>query len=74
MSLLRQLSRGLHVLMHRRAADEDLADEVKYFVDQATAQFVASGLSPEEAHRAAKLEAGSMDVVREEKPDSVLRL
>jgi hypothetical protein len=39
MSLLRQLSRGLRILTRRRAADEDLADEVLHSVDQATAEF-----------------------------------
>lgn len=66
MSLWRQLSRGLRVLMHRRAADEDVADEVQHFVDQAAAEFVAGGLSPEEARRAAKVEVGTVDVVREQ--------
>jgi putative ABC transport system permease protein len=66
MSLWRQLSRGLRVLTHRRAADKDVADEIQHFVDQAAAEFVASGLSPEEAQRAAKLEMGTMDDVREQ--------
>jgi putative ABC transport system permease protein len=66
MSLWRQLSRGLRVLMHRRAADQDVADEVQHFVDQAAAESVTRGLSPEEARRAARLEVGTMDVVREQ--------
>ena len=66
MSLFRQLSRGLRVLTRRHDADEDLADEVQHFVDQATAEFVGTGLSLEEARRAAKLQVRSMDVVREE--------
>ena len=70
MSLWRQLSRGLRVLMHRRAADEDVADEVQHFVDQAAAEFVAGGLSPEEARRAAKVEVGTVDVVREQVRES----
>ena len=34
MSLWRHVSRGLHVLTHRRAADQDIADEVQHFLDQ----------------------------------------
>jgi putative ABC transport system permease protein len=66
MSLWRQVSRGLRVLTHRHAADEDVADEVQHFLDQAAAEFVARGLSPEEARRAAKLEVGTVDAMREE--------
>ena len=66
MSLLRQLSRGLRVLTRRRAADNDLAEELQHFVDQSTQKFVEAGLSYEEAHRAARLEVGAMDIVRQE--------
>jgi putative ABC transport system permease protein len=66
MSLWRHLSRGLRVLTQRRAADEELADEVHHYTDQAAAEFVESGLSPEEARRAARLEVGNMDAVREQ--------
>lgn len=37
MSLWRQLTRGLRVITHRSAADQDVADEVQDFLDQATA-------------------------------------
>jgi putative ABC transport system permease protein len=66
MSLWRELTRGLRVLMNRRAADQDVADEVQDYYDQATAALVASGLSPADARRAAQVELGNMTVVREE--------
>ena len=66
MSLWRQLSHGLRVLTHRRTADEDVADEVRHFVEEATAESVARGLSTKEARRAARLEVGNMDAVREQ--------
>jgi putative ABC transport system permease protein len=66
MSLWRELTRGLRVLLNRRAADQDVADEVRDYYDQATAALVASGLSPAEARRAAYAELGNMTVVREE--------
>lgn len=66
MSLWRQLTRGLRVLVHRRAADQDLADEVTDYLDQLTAAHIASGLAPTDARRAARLELGNTTVVREE--------
>ncbi|HET9983747.1 MAG TPA: ABC transporter permease [Longimicrobiales bacterium] len=66
MSLWRQLTRGLRVLVRRDAADRDLADEVQHYFEEATAALVASGLAPDEARRAARLELGDMLSVREE--------
>ena len=47
-------------------ADHDLADEVRHFLEQATAAHLARGLSPDEARRAARLELGNTTVVREQ--------
>src|SRR5712692_8380709 len=66
MSLWRQLTAGVRVLTRREAADQDIADEVQYYFDQATAAFVAKGLSPDAARRAAWLEMGNATVVREQ--------
>ena len=66
MSLWRQLSRGLRTLVRREAADRDLADEVEHFLEQATADRVARGLSPEEASRATRQQLGDEARVREE--------
>src|SRR5215470_15481913 len=66
MSLWRQLSHGLRVPTHRRGADKDVADEVRHFLEEAADESVARGLSPEEARRAARLEVGNMDAVREQ--------
>jgi putative ABC transport system permease protein len=65
MSLWRQLTRGLRVLAHREAADQDVADEVEHYLAQSTADLEARGLSPEEARRAARRELGNLTVVRE---------
>src|SRR6185295_13236600 len=66
MSLWRQLTRGLRVLTHRRAADQDVADEVQHYLELATAAHLARGLSTAEAYRAARLELGSVTSVREQ--------
>ena len=66
MSIWRQLTRGLRVLTNRGAADRDVADEVQDYLEQATAEFVARGMSPGEARRAARLELGNTTRVEEE--------
>jgi putative ABC transport system permease protein len=66
MSLWRQLTSGLRVLTHRSAADQDVADEVHHYFEQATAALIARGLSPDEARRTARLELGTMTTVREQ--------
>ena len=66
MSLWRQLTRGLRVLTKGAAADQDVADEVQHYLDEATAAHLARGLSPEDARRAARLECGNATVVREQ--------
>jgi putative ABC transport system permease protein len=65
-SLWRQLTRGLRVLIHSQAADRDAGDELEHYLRQATDAFVASGLAPEAARRAARLELGSPTVIHEE--------
>jgi predicted permease len=69
MAFWRQLSRGLHVLIRRRAADRDLDDEVRHYLDEAADVYVARGLSPAEARRAARLDVGSTISVREQVRD-----
>ena len=66
MSVWRQLARGLRALVNRRAADQEIADEVESYLEQAAAELAARGLSPEEARRAARLNLGSVTVVREQ--------
>jgi putative ABC transport system permease protein len=66
MSLFRQLKRGLRSLTNRAAADQDVADEVQQYLEEATAAWTARGLSAEDARRAARLELGNMTVVQEQ--------
>jgi predicted permease len=61
----RQLTRGLRGLLQRRAVDQDAADEVADYLEQAAAAHRARGLSPAEAVRAARLELGNVTGVRE---------
>src|ERR1035438_913908 len=66
MSFWRHLARGLRALANRRAADQDIADEVESYLEQATAALEASGLSPDEARRVARSELSSATAVREQ--------
>jgi putative ABC transport system permease protein len=66
MSLWRQLTHGFSTLLHRHAADQDVADEVEHYVEEATAAFMTRGLSPQDARRAARLELGNPSVAREQ--------
>jgi len=65
-SVWRQLARGLRVLANRRAADQDIADEVESYLEQATTALEASGLSPDEARRRARSELSNATAVREQ--------
>ena len=66
MSLWRQFTRGVSVLADPRAADREVAEEIDHYLQEVTAGFVAKGLSPDDARRAARLELGSQTAVREQ--------
>lgn len=66
MSFWRQFTRGLRVLGNRKGADQETAEEIDHYLEEATAAFVARGLPPDEARRAARLELGSATAVREQ--------
>lgn len=66
MSLWRQISQGLRALIHPTDADNDLADEVQHYLDQATAESIARGLTPDDARRAARNELGNAVVMRDQ--------
>ena len=66
MSLWRHLSRGIRVLVHRKAADNDLSDELRHYTDQATAELTARGVSETDARRAAQIQIGNMTVAHEQ--------
>jgi len=63
--MFRHLFRGLRALANRKAVDQDIADEVASYLEQAAAALVESGLSPDEARRVARL-GGNETTVREQ--------
>ncbi len=66
MSLWRQFTRGARGLGNKRAADQEIADEVSHYLEEATAAFMARGFSPEDARRAAQRDLGSATAVRQQ--------
>lgn len=66
MSLWRRLSRGARALFRSRQVEQDLADEVRHYLDAAADAGLAGGLSPQAAERAARLELGNVTAVREQ--------
>jgi hypothetical protein len=54
------------VLGNRNVADQEIADEVNQYLDETTAAFVARGLSPDEALRAARLKLSGTTAVGEQ--------
>ena len=61
----RHLTHGLRVLTRPAAADRDIDDELRHWVDEAAAQHAARGLDPAAARRAALAEIGPPTLVRE---------
>jgi predicted permease len=55
-----------HALVRRRRFEEGMDEEVRFHIEQYTDDLVRSGLSPEEAARRARLEFGSVDLVKTE--------
>lgn len=66
MALWRPLVRGLRALARRREAEQERADEVEHYLEQAAAEHRRRGLAPEAALRAARAEVGSATTVRQE--------
>jgi len=66
MALWRQAVRGLRALLNRSSADRDIGDEVEHYFEEAAAALERTGLSPDEARRAARLELGNVTAVREQ--------
>ena len=62
----RQVARGWQALTRRSEADREIADEVQDYLDRATAEHVAHGLTAEDGRRAAQREMGNATSVREE--------
>jgi predicted permease len=72
----RAITLGLRRLLHRRAADRDLNDEIAQYLSAAADEYVRAGLTPAQAERQARLDFGGVeaakDAVREAGWESIL--
>lgn len=69
MRVLYQLAALFRALFRSERVDADLADEMRFHVERETEANIARGMSPEAAHRAARLTFGSIDASHESSRD-----
>jgi putative ABC transport system permease protein len=60
----------LRSLFHRQKADEELDEELRDHIEQKTQQYIAQGMTPQEARRSAVLEMGGLEKRKEECRDA----
>ena len=66
MSILRKLTSGLRSLLHKEEVEQEMDEELRGFLDAAVKEKMRSGMSHDKALRAARVEMGSLDSVKEE--------
>jgi putative ABC transport system permease protein len=66
MSILRNLTSGLRALFHKEEVEHEMDEELRGYLDAAAKEKMRSGMSHDEARRAARVEMGSLDAVKEE--------
>jgi len=65
MSPLHNLAGGLRNLFRKKQVEQEMNEELRDYLDKAVQEHVRSGMSPEEALRAARVEMGSLEAVKE---------
>ena len=68
--MLRKLRSLAQNIFRRKKVETDLDSEIHGYLDQLRDEKIASGMSPEEAERAARLELGGLDQVKEQVRDA----
>ncbi len=66
MSFWTNLTGGLRALFRKRESEREMDDELRAWLETATAERIRSGMSPGEARRSAQVEMGSMEFVKDE--------
>src|SRR5437660_1127397 len=66
MSLLQHIASGLRSLLRKERVSRELDEELNGFLDMAAEEKMKHGMSRKDAHRAVRLERGSLDVTKEE--------
>jgi putative ABC transport system permease protein len=65
MGLWTNLSAGLRGLVRKHQAEQELDDELRDFLEKSAAEKMCAGMTRENAHRAARLEMGGVEAVKE---------
>jgi putative ABC transport system permease protein len=66
MSWWNNLSGGLRALLEKRRAEQEMDEELRGYRQASEEQKMASGMTAEEARRAARVEMGSLEAVKDE--------
>jgi len=61
-----KLSSWLRFLLHQRETDQALDEEIQFHLDTKTDQYIEKGMTPEAARRAARIELGGVEQVKEQ--------
>src|SRR5580693_658381 len=60
----------LRSLLRRTQADQELDDELRDHLEQKTGEYVAQGMTEEEAHRRARMDLGGIEQTKEKCRDA----
>src|SRR5437868_5269059 len=66
MALPRKLKEGLRGLFRKEKAEREMDEELREYLDAATQEKIRAGMTREQAQRAARIEFGGMEEVKEE--------
>src|SRR5437660_11176163 len=66
MWVLRNIISGLRSLFRKEQVSQELDEELNGFLEMAAEEKMKQGMSRKDAHRAVRLERGSLDVTKEE--------
>jgi predicted permease len=65
MPILQNLIGGIKALLHRERRDQEMTEELHSFQEASIEEKIRSGLSPQQAQRAARIEMGSIETVKQ---------
>jgi predicted permease len=65
MSISRNLTGGLRALFHKEEVEQEMDEELGGYLDAAVKEKMRSGMSADDARRAARVEMGSVEAVKE---------
>src|SRR5262245_48406574 len=69
MRAIRRFVGAVRALFRKDREERELTDEVREYLEMAAESKIASGMQPEEARRAARLEFGNIETVKDEVRD-----